>query len=528
MDIRGGLDNRVSLFVVLVLSIVSGSRPTTIGNDHATVLVEAARRGDVEAIRQLLLQQVDVNMSEPDGTTALHWAAHRDESHIAELLIRAGANVRATTRYGVTPLALACENGSAAIIERLLKAGADPNASLPGGETALMTVARAGDVGAVKVLLARGADVNAREATRGQTALMWAAAVGNTAAIQALLTSGADVRARGFRPSGDFVGAGSPEERRAKATTLVTGRPNNTFTPLLFAVLEGHIDAVRALLDGGADANDRTEEGVTALALAIINTHFELAAYLLERGADPNASDALHELVQARSRPAPTIILPTPTGRLSSLDLAQKMIATGANVNGRSKSGLTPALLAARYFDTSMLRLLSANGADLKARTPAGTTALMWAAGVDGNGGDEFGEAEDITQTVRLLLELGGDVNAANDKGETALIGAAWRGVPPVVQRLIEAGAALDAKTKQSYRFGPAQPVIKGEEEPPDGRYGCTALAMAISTPNCRPVTTKSAHPEAEAIIRRAMRERDLSEYVDDKAWWIKSAAGNR
>ena len=153
-------------------------------------LVEAVQQRNTASVRALLGRGVDVNASEPDGTTALHWAAHQGDLDVLDLLLGAGVNVRAANRYGVTPLPLACENGNAAVIERLLIAGADPNVVLPGGQTALMTAARTGRADAVKVLLAHGADANATEGLRGQTALMWAAANGHAAAAAVLLAGG--------------------------------------------------------------------------------------------------------------------------------------------------------------------------------------------------------------------------------------------------------------------------------------------------------------------------------------------------
>jgi hypothetical protein len=139
-------------------------------------LIQAVKRRDVDAVRALLKQRVDVNAVQGDGATALHWAAHRDDLAVADLLIRAGARAGVANDVGATPLHLACTNRSAPMVDRLLSAGADANAALMNGETVLMTCARAGDAGAVKALLARGADVNAREREHRQTALMWAAA----------------------------------------------------------------------------------------------------------------------------------------------------------------------------------------------------------------------------------------------------------------------------------------------------------------------------------------------------------------
>src|SRR5690242_2899068 len=100
-------------------------------------LISAVKNNDLKAVRSLLNQHVDVNATETDGSTALHWAAQRNNLDIADLLITAGANAKAATRYNITPLFLACTNGNAALIERLLKAGVDANSTSEQGETAL-------------------------------------------------------------------------------------------------------------------------------------------------------------------------------------------------------------------------------------------------------------------------------------------------------------------------------------------------------------------------------------------------------
>ena len=77
-------------------------------------LVEAAKRGDTEAVRTLLRNRADVNRPGTDGTTALHWAVRSNNVELINLLVTAGADVKAANRYGLRPLTLAAENGSAA------------------------------------------------------------------------------------------------------------------------------------------------------------------------------------------------------------------------------------------------------------------------------------------------------------------------------------------------------------------------------------------------------------------------------
>ena len=100
------------------------------GGSGRPPLVDAAKRGDRDAVRALVQQGASVNAADEDGTTALHWASYRDDVRSADLLIRAGARVNAPNDLGVTPLWTASQNGSAAMVRRLLDEGANPNAAL--------------------------------------------------------------------------------------------------------------------------------------------------------------------------------------------------------------------------------------------------------------------------------------------------------------------------------------------------------------------------------------------------------------
>ncbi len=139
-------------------------------------LIDAVRRGDRNAVRELLRNHVDVNVAQPDGSTALLLAADRNDPELVDLLIKAGANVNARNDYGATPLYAASAGGNIEILEILLDAKADVNATLVRGETPLMAVADKGNLDAVRLLLDHGADVDARESKGGQSALMWAVA----------------------------------------------------------------------------------------------------------------------------------------------------------------------------------------------------------------------------------------------------------------------------------------------------------------------------------------------------------------
>ena len=493
-------------------------------------LIEAVKKQDVQAVRTLL-KQGNVNATEADGFTALHWAAQRNDVQLVELLIGAGANAKASTRYNITPLYLAAVNGNAAVIERLLKAGADPNGVSQEGQTMLMTAALSGKAEAVRLLLTHGAKIDTKEPYRGQTALMWAAAEGNTAAVDVLLEAGADL----------------------------TLKSNGGFTPLLFAARNAYIETTVALLKRGANVNDVATDGSSALSIAAVNAYFELASVLLEHGANPNLPDPrgspLHTVAWLRKPGADgaagvgntPVGTPQQTGKVTAIQLARKLLEHGANPNTRvewneprfgkeggtarnppnirlgrhllSYRGATPFYIAAKNGDIELMHLLVEFKADPTITTLTGVTPLMVAAGLDTWEGETPGpytgvpEAERL-EAVKFAVSLGADVNArANfgdypmdgdvaytllyyphniDKlvdlgvgdprwnGSTPLIGAIMSNQPSIVQYLVDHGA--DVRTKTTLGWTPLNVA--------DGVFCCNA---------------KKEFPAAAAIIRKAM-----------------------
>ena len=194
-------------------------------------LADAVQQQNKQAVQALLAKKADVNATQADGATALHWATYAEDADLTAQLIRAGAKVNVRNNYGVSPFALAAKQGNANIIGQLMKAGADPNDPLNfvnADETPLMHAARAGSVDAVNALLLAGARVNARENWNGQTPLHWAAAEGHSAVVEALIAGGADIRQRSNAGStpfmfavrrGDMAYGRRPSSRQARTST---------------------------------------------------------------------------------------------------------------------------------------------------------------------------------------------------------------------------------------------------------------------------------------------------------------------
>jgi ankyrin repeat protein len=431
-----------------------------------TALVDAVKNQDTESVRALLKQHVEVNAPEPDGTTALHWAAHWGDLDTVNALLREGANVSALNRYGATPLSEAVRIGSGALIEKLLAAGADPNTlATAQAETVLMKAAREGNLEAVKVLLDHGADVNAKENFRGQTALMWAAAEGHVDIVNLLASRGAELNVRSYDRDTTLpkMAAGTPTAPIARGG----------LTALLFAARQGETDTVKALLDDKADINAVDSDGNNALVLAILNGHYDLTQFLIDRGADVNIAakngrTALYSAVEMHDvdwspRPARK-----ETDKTTSMDIIHSLLDHKANVNAQltgpapiekhaqdlgdktMAAGTTPFTRAARSADLELMHLLLDKGADPKLVGKDNQTALMVAAGVAYNDHIKGTEAEAL-EAVKLCVSLGLDVNAATDKGETALHGAAHRGADTIAKYLIDNGANLKARNKRGF-----------------------------------------------------------------------------
>ncbi|MEQ1757277.1 MAG: ankyrin repeat domain-containing protein [Vicinamibacterales bacterium] len=429
-------------------------------------LIQAVKAGEVRTVQTLLAQRVDVNATEPDGTTALHWAVHNGDVALVERLLRAGANVKTTNLFGVTPLSEASVAANTAILAALLKAGADVNARTSDGQTALMAVARTGNIEAARLLVERGADVNAKESWLGQSALMWAASDNLPLMVKELIGRGADVNARSTVHNWERDVTAEPRQKYM---------PRGGWTPLLFAARDGALDAATVLVESGADLDLQDPDLVSPVVMAIVNGHFDVARLLVEKGADVNLSDrwgrtALWAAVDMHTPLASERPEVAERGSVSPTDLLQAILARGADVNAqlilfppfRSLAdrgndtlltiGATPMLRAAKGGDIVAMKLLMQKGADIRTPNLDGITPLLAAAGVGSRDSDTRGRyktQKDAVEAVTLLLDAGADVNAADNQGRTALHGAAFWGFNDLVRTLVARGARVDAKDRQ-------------------------------------------------------------------------------
>jgi uncharacterized protein len=339
-------------------------------------LLDAARKGDVAAVRSLLASGADANAAQGDGLSALHLAGRQGHVEITKLLISSGADVEARTRIGgYTPLHVAGGGGHAEVVRALLDANADPGAvTTTTGATPLHLAARAfGGDGAVRALLEHGAPIDARETSAGQTALMFAAAAGRAQSVRALLAAGADpsiatevvdvlesmaidaaaqerlrealTEVRRSAPDGTGRALTPAEEQRAILAQHEFLRSNDEiervlagFTPEDLATERpswntpsGFRSDVTILARPQRETLVRKTGGMTALLFAAREGHIGAAEALLDSGAD---------IDQVSGDGSSPLVIALLNGQF---DLAVTLIGRGADVNlATTTDGVSP------------------------------------------------------------------------------------------------------------------------------------------------------------------------------------------
>jgi uncharacterized protein len=193
--------------------------------------------------------------------------------------------------------------------------------------------------------------------------------------------------------------------------------------PLADAVQRGDKPAVLALLKTGTDVNAPQRDGATALHWAAYLEDADTTALLIRAGARVDTPN------QYGVTP---LALASQIGNAAIID---QLVKAGADPNGAIRAGETPLMLAARTTRADAVTMLLNAGAKIDAKeTWNGQTALMWAAAA-GNG-----------PVVQALIDHGANVRARSNAGTTPLLFAVRKGDAAAVRALLAAGADVDDK----------------------------------------------------------------------------------
>jgi cytohesin len=274
---------------------------------------EAAKQGDIEAVKQYLDAGADVNAKGVGGYTSLHNAALKGHKEIVELLIAKGADLNAKGVGGITPLNYAVGKDHKEIVELLITKGADVNAIDAAGQTPLDWAVGGNYKETADLLRKHGGK------TGEELSIHKAAEAGNIEAVKQHLAAGTDVDAK------DMIGT----------------------TPLHLAAWEGHKEVVELLIANGADVNAKDKDGTTPLDRAI---------------KDKKISDLLRNHGGKYS----SIHIPSVAGNVEAVT---EFLSNGADVNAKTKLGQTPLHMAAMFGRKDVVELLISKGADVNALT---------------------------------------------------------------------------------------------------------------------------------------------------------------
>ena len=438
---------------IVATLLQAGVGKDILDDDGDTPLMWASRAGHLPVVRTLVNAGAnqDVCSMDDEGLTALHAAAGEGYNSVVKTLLKSGANKDTLNKLGETPLIVAVSRGQLRVVKTLLDFGANFTiATTPQRHTALHYAAHVGREDIVSVLLASGAETLVTDSAN-RTPLVWAARDGNTRVVEVIM---AQRTALGESSTDGCLALllATRNGRDGVVSAILQGANKDALdcdgeSPLIWAVTEGHLPMVNALVAAGVNVNARRgSDGSAVLHIAAGRGRDEMVSSLLRKGAYKDVLD---------NTGTTPLLWATAAGHLSAVET---LLAAGANLNLRSREDDFSALhLAAGNGYHGIVSALLRSGADADVVDPNGDTALMWAAG-NGHVG-----------VVEVLLTGGADVtvrNSVEGEGYSALDWAT-KGGHVGIQEAIR--GRLDGATKGVDVDGVLESVRGHTADPNDG-----------------------------------------------------------
>ncbi|XP_069690774.1 uncharacterized protein [Periplaneta americana] len=383
-------------------------------NLHIAVL-----NNDMQKMKTLLDDGIEVDQTDAWGRSALHLAAACNYRNAIELLLKYDADMTIRDSLGCDPLDYCERTTSWASLDLLLSASKGQrddqlpflkeninNAAF--GIQALRESTEYGHVYLAEFLLNNGLDLETILNEENQQVLHIASRNNQEKIINLVLESSTVTTKHNYK-----------RRNEEQIDKIVNTKDKSGWTPLLYASHQGNLDIVQTLIKHKADKSFRNESGECALYLAARESHLPVVKYLVEHGADIQLGDnneytPLHKAIAG--------------GHLSVVDF---LVQNGARINLGSYCGETPIYVAALNGHLPIVKYLAENGADINKCTTYDHTPLHMAAW--------FGHPS----VVEFLVQNGANIETQNKGGQTALCYAIDEGLVTIVDYLLQNGANI-------------------------------------------------------------------------------------
>ena len=398
-------------------------------NLNQTPLMHACYDGGrLDNIKMLMQNGADIQASNSNGLTVIHFASRNSNQEVVEFLLKSNKiSVNAADNLNKTPLMYACyDGGRLDNIKMLIQNGADIQARDSNGSTVLHFASALSNQEVVEFLLnLNEISVNAINHF-SQTPLIYACYDGGRLDnIKMLIQNGADIQASISNGSTvlHFASCDSNQEVvefLLKSNEISVNATNNlNQTPLMHACYDGgRLDNIKMLIQNGADIQASNSNGLTVIHFASRNSNQEVVEFLLKSDKiSVNAADNLNR--------TPLMYACCDGGRLDNIKI---LIQNGADIYARDNNGSTVLHCASASSNQEVVEfLLKLNKISVNATNHFNQTPLMHAC-VDG----------DRLDKIKMLLKNGANIQARDYYGSTVLHIASRNSKQEVVEFLLK------------------------------------------------------------------------------------------
>ncbi|WP_353283576.1 ankyrin repeat domain-containing protein [Wolbachia endosymbiont (group A) of Pogonocherus hispidulus] len=466
-----------------------------------------ARNGNLDKVKDLIIQGANLEAKDINGNTALHNACSNGHLKVVEYLIEKGASLKAKNKDGKTPLDLAIQEGRIDIVQAIEQIQSDLNGKL-------LSAVKNGDLNKIEDLVSQGTSLEVKD-SNGNTLLHYASQNNHLRVVKYLIKKEASLKAK--NKDGETPLDLAVQKNYIDIIEFLKKTQLDLDKELLAVANGDDLNRVKALVSQGASLEAKDNSDNTPLHNACNNGHVKVVEYLVEEGASLKAKNKdgeapLHVAVQhdgtleviefILSRDLSGINDITNNGK-TPLHLAirgdkpntvELLLRKGASIAVKDKNGKTPLDLAKQEDYTNIIEMIEEvqseldekllmavkdnnlsevgdlinRNANVNARDKYSWTPLHWAAfkdrlevaeflvkkGADVNVASEnlYGSRpihiaveNNNKNIIEFLLSKGVDVNDTDKQGYTPLHYAAWRGRSEVASLLFDKGANINA-----------------------------------------------------------------------------------